>query len=355
MGRIAWAVALVISVSIAAAAPAAADGPLTVGSITAAPGEKKTGVIEVPAGSDAGTSIPITVVNGAQPGPVLALFAGTHGYEYTSIMALPKVAAQLDPAKMKGAVILVHMVSPVTFYGRLVYRGPDGKNQNRVYPGDKAGTISDRIAERLTVEVIDKATHVVDMHCGDGNESLRPYSYWAIIGDPKLDEATRQMNIAFGLPYIVVTRDRTKDPAKSLYTDNTALMRGKPAMTAESGGMGLTDEQSVAAQVKGALSVAAHLGIQAGPSARTGKPVWIDKSEIVTAPATGVFVAAVAKAKPVAAGAVLGRIYDPYGALLAEVKAPFAGEVLYVIGTPPMSKGEPVAYIGEVSATEPKP
>lgn len=350
MRRFVWAAALFV-----AATTARAEGSLTVGNVTAAPGEKKSGVIAVAAGADAGTSIPITLVNGAKPGPVLALFAGTHGYEYTSIVALPRVLAKLEPGKMKGAVILVHMVSPVTFYGRMIYRGPDGKNQNRMYPGDAKGTISDRIAERLTAEVIDKSTHLVDMHCGDGNESLRPYSYWPIVGNPALDNATKEMALAFGLPYIVLNRDRPKDPAKSVYTDSTALARGKPAITVESGGMGLTDEASVAAQAAGALSVVAQLGIMDGPSARVARPVWIDKAEIVTSPATGVFIAAVEKAKPVEAGAVLGRVYDPYGALLAEVKAPFAGEVLYVIGTPPTTKGEPLAFIGQIAASEPKP
>jgi hypothetical protein len=45
----------------------------TVGSATAARGQKATGTIEVPAGVDAALSIPVAVVHGAKPGPVLAL------------------------------------------------------------------------------------------------------------------------------------------------------------------------------------------------------------------------------------------------------------------------------------------
>ena len=44
---------------------------------------------------------------------------------------------------------------------------------------------------------------------------------------------------------------------------------------------------------------------------------------------------------------LIGRITDFHGTLLQEVKAPFAGEVLYVLGTPPISKGEPLAFIGQ--------
>src|ERR1700704_866679 len=118
------------------ASPAFAQAPLTVGPITAKPGEKISGWLDVPAGVDAGTKIPVSVVNGAKPGPVLALVAGTHGYEYTSILALQRVLKRLDPTTMSGAVILVHMACPPTFYERRIYYGPDGKNLNRMYPGD---------------------------------------------------------------------------------------------------------------------------------------------------------------------------------------------------------------------------
>src|SRR5512132_4074263 len=70
----------------------------TVGTATAARGQKATGTIEVPAGSDAALSIPVAVFHGAKPGPVLALVAGSHGTEYTSIIALEKLITTLNPA-----------------------------------------------------------------------------------------------------------------------------------------------------------------------------------------------------------------------------------------------------------------
>ena len=167
---------LVLSAASAASAAPAADA-LRVGEIAAQPGQQASGYIVVPDGADPGTRIPVSVFNGATPGPVLALIAGTHGSEYTSIVALQRVRARLDPARLKGAVILVHMANPTTFYGRRIYFSPDGKNLNRVYPGQADGTLSQRIAHAITTQVIAPATHVVDMHCGDGNESLRPYSY----------------------------------------------------------------------------------------------------------------------------------------------------------------------------------
>jgi hypothetical protein len=320
---------------------------LTVGSATASPGQKSSGWIDVPKGVDDGTRIPVSVINGAKPGNILALIAGTHGYEYTSIIALERLLPKLDPARMNGAVIIVHIANPPTFYGRRIYYGPDGKNLNRMYPGDPNGTISERIAYAITSEVIDKATHLADLHCGDGNESLRPYSYWMPIGDEKVDNTAREMVLAFGLDHIVIDRTRPKDPKKSVYTSTTAMVRGKPAITAESGGMGLTDEASVGAQEAGALSLIAYLGIMNAPSVRVTNPVWYEHTEVLRAPVGGVWRPVVDKRDSVAKDALIGRILDPFGNVLREVRAPFAGEMLYVVGTPPVSEGEPLGFVAE--------
>ena len=208
------------------------SAPLIVGSVTAAPGQLASGWIDVPDGVDSGTRVPVTVANGAAAGPALALVAGTHGSEYTSILALQRLRRQLEPARMRGAAILVHMASPPAFYGRRIYHGPDGKNLNRVYPGRADGTVSERIAHALTREVIDRCTHLVDMHCGDGNESLRPYSYWIVTGASTLDAESRDLALAYGLDHILVDRGRPRDAAASVYMANTAITRGKPAITA---------------------------------------------------------------------------------------------------------------------------
>ncbi len=92
--------------------------------------------ISVPAGVDAATEIPITTVHGGRPGPVLALVAGNHGYEYPPILALQRVRSQIAADQMAGTVIMVHVANMPSFLGRTVYFSPvDGKNLNRAYPG----------------------------------------------------------------------------------------------------------------------------------------------------------------------------------------------------------------------------
>ena len=77
----------------------------TVGTASAARGQKVTGTIEVPAGVDAALSIPVAVVHGAKPGPVLAIDAGSHGTEYTSIIALEKLIGMFYPLVKRGTYV----------------------------------------------------------------------------------------------------------------------------------------------------------------------------------------------------------------------------------------------------------
>jgi predicted deacylase len=327
---------------------AAAQQGFTVGTVTAPPGTTAAGALAIaPLAGDSGTTIPFTVINGATRGPVLALIAGTHGMEYVPIVALQRMRDRIDPKTLKGTIVMVHVANMPSFLGRTIYYSPaDGKNLNRVYPGKVNGTISERIADTITREVIARATHVVDLHCGDGNESLRPYSYWITTGDPKVAQAGREMALAFGLDHIVVDKERPIDPAASLYTSNTAITRGKPALTTETGGVAVVDDASIALVEQGVAGLLRHLGMRTDGPAPVSTPVLFTRNEVLRAGSTGIFYAEVEKGREVKKGARLGRITDFHGKTIEEVLAPFDGHVLYVVTTPPIGKGEPVAMIG---------
>src|SRR5687767_14422115 len=142
------------------------------GPLRASVGQAVSGYLEVPALNDGGARIPVSLIRGSDDGPVLALIAGTHGYEYPGITALQRLRQSIDPSALRGSLILVHIANPPSFYGRTIYVSPaDGKNLNRVFPGRPDGTLSERIAHTITTEVIAKADFLVDLHAGDGNRS----------------------------------------------------------------------------------------------------------------------------------------------------------------------------------------
>src|SRR6266850_6093771 len=118
--------------AVLALAPVARAQSFTVGTARAERGHAATGTIEVPAGADAATSIPVVVVHGARPGPVLAVVSGAHGTEYASIIALEKFIAVLNPAEISGTVIIVPLVNIASFERKVPHVNPvDDKSMNR--------------------------------------------------------------------------------------------------------------------------------------------------------------------------------------------------------------------------------
>src|SRR5574342_1269414 len=143
---------LVVSLAIAAS--------IRIGGISAEPGSVVSRMVSIPGG---GETIPVTVLHGTEPGPVVALIAGNHGYEYAPILALQRLLGRVSPTELRGTLVLVHVAAMPSFLARTVYRSPvDGQNLNRVYPGKADGTSSERIAYFITKEVIEKASYVID-------------------------------------------------------------------------------------------------------------------------------------------------------------------------------------------------
>ena len=63
---------MVLAALAAPAGPARAQAPFTVAGVVAQPGTIVSGEVQVPArGTDPGTVIPFSILNGSKPGPVL--------------------------------------------------------------------------------------------------------------------------------------------------------------------------------------------------------------------------------------------------------------------------------------------
>jgi uncharacterized protein len=321
-----------------------------VGTAMAARGQKVTGVIQVPAGTDAGTNIPVAVIHGRTPGPVLALVAGAHGTEYASIVALEKLISHLDPTQLSGTVIIVPLVNLASFEQKVAHINPiDGKNMNRMYPGRMDGTQTDRASYLITKQVVEPCDHLIDLHGGDLDESLRPYSYWTVSGNVKQDGLSKDMALAFGLDHIIVSVDRPKDPNASRYLENTATTRGKPSLTVEAGHAGTVETDDVNALVGGCLSVMRYLKMLPGQPTKVENPVWIGQLHAVTSDQTGMFYPLVKRGTYVEKGMKIGYVTDYVGRLLLEARAPEAGVMLYIRAVPSLVKGDTIASIGAVT------
>jgi predicted deacylase len=343
---------LIASALLCAPALAAAQDAhpsFTVGTATATRGQKALGVLKVPAGSDAGYDIPVAVFHGAKPGPVLAVVAGSHGSEYASIMAVERLIGTIDPHGLSGTLVLIPIVNIPSFEKIVPHVNPtDNKSMNGRYPGDANGTQTDRASLVITREVVEQCDHLIDLHGGDLDENLRPYSYWTVTGNKTQDDFSHAMVLAFGLDHIIISADRPKDPKASRYLENTASTRGKPSFTAEAGRSGPVEPADVAMLVKGVENVMHHLQMLPGPVTPVAHPIWIEKVVTLTADQGGIFRPTVNRDAHVAAGAKIGIVTDYYDHQIQEVVAPQAGVVLFIRALPSLKKGDTMANVGIV-------
>jgi hypothetical protein len=332
---------------------AAVAQTFTVGTAAAPRGQTARGAIEVPAGVDAALAIPVAVVNGARQGPVLAIVAGSHGTEYASIIAVERLIQQLDAKTISGTVILVPLVNIPSFEQKIAHVNPvDGKSMNRFYPGKADGSQTDRASLAITRQVVDQSDHLIDLHGGDLDESLRPYAYWTKTGNDRQDAISREMLLAFGLDTIIISADRPKDPAASRYLENTASTRGKPSFAAEAGYAGTVETDDVNALVNGCLGVMRYLKMTESGPRSIENPVWIERVASITSEVNGIFYPLVKRGTYVEKGQRIGYVTDYLGSTILEARAPESGVVLLIRAVPSMTKGETIANIGVPAASK---
>src|SRR5439155_8323203 len=335
-----------------AAASAADPHPtFTVGAATAQRGQKVYGALKVPAGSDAGYDIPVVVIHGARPGPVLAVASGAHGSEYASIIAVEMLIDAVKPDDVAGTLILLPIINVPSFERMTPHVNPtDNKSMNRFYPGDPKGTQTDRASYLITKEVVDQCDHLIDLHGGDLDENLRPYSYWTMTGNQKQDDSSRAMVLAFGLDHIIISADRPKDPKASRYLENTATTRGKPSFTAEAGRSGPVEIGDAARLSAGVPNVMAHRKMGGSIASPVHNPVSLEQILALYAARYGMFHPTVDRDAHVAKGARVAIVTDYLNRSLQDVTAPEAGIIMFIRAVPSLKKGDTLASIGVVKA-----
>ena len=328
---------------------------LTVGSATASPGMMARGFLDIPAGVDSGTRIAVAVARGIRPGPVVSFISGSHGTEYTSIVAMQDLIAKLDPTKMSGSVIVIPLVNVASFRGMVPHLNPvDHKSMNGQYPGDPLGTQTQRVLAALVQQVIEPADVVVDLHGGDLDEDLRPYSYWFRGGKPAQDSAGLKLVMAFGLDHVIVSDVDPSSPTAGRSASGAALVRGKTVVVAEAGRSGVVTAADRKALLDGSLNVLGALKMITRPATPVVHPTWLAGAGArVAADSAGFFYPTVARDTKVKAGQKLGYMTDDLGARTKDITSPIDGLVTFIRGVPSAWVGATLVNVAPILPSPP--
>ncbi|RDI60075.1 succinylglutamate desuccinylase/aspartoacylase family protein [Microvirga subterranea] len=279
--------------------------------------------------------IPFGIIEGAEPGPCLLVTAGVHGSEYCSIEAATRLL-QTEPEQIKGTLLVLPILNVQGFRKRSIYVMPeDGKNLNRMFPGREEGSVSERLAHWLVTKVYPQVDAYLDLHGGDLDESLAPFTLY-----PKDCAKSRELARIFGLPIAVAAGGEG-------YTINAAYKVGVPSLLPEVSGNGLWGEDTVGQMMAGIERVMCHLGMVAGPvqPAPQLSPEFVTMW-VPTAPVDGMWYPAKDLTEVVCVGDELGEIRDVFGTVLASVRSEKEGFVLYRLTSLAVNKGEALLGVG---------
>jgi uncharacterized protein len=287
----------------------------------------------------AGLSVPVVEVTGSHDGPLLTVIAGVHGCEYASMAGVRRWLRELETTDISGRVRAVPVLNVSAFAARTPFVVPeDGKNLNRCFPGDPAGTLAERLAYDAFTQVITGSDAYIDAHCGDMVEALQPFALYE--AGPAEDRA-RDLASAYRLPY-VIRQVAGPDRAVSGTSSGAAAAAGIPAITAEAGECGLVQEHAVAMHVAGLNGVLELLGMaDAAPGAAGGpQQTQHEQTELsrflwLRCRDAGWWEPAVRAGQAVKAGQVIGTVSTLDGSrLMEEIVAPADGVVIFMTSSP---------------------
>ena len=290
--------------------------------------------------------LPVTVVAGAEDGPLLLLIAGEHGNEYENLVALQETLQGLDPLALKGRVVGVHCCSVDSYLHCTRVAEADGQNLARCYPGNSDGTLTERVAYTLQNDFLgqaglNKPTCMVALHTyGPGMMGATLSGYNICPDAPELTQAQRQASLATRLPLIWghefdgghAAAAAMGDDASGRTALYAALLAEVPAIYWETTwGMGGEEEYKSAL-----IRLMVYLDMLEVETEALESRLQIESrghgsgnlASHNQTPVAGLWRPLVKLWDPVAEGDLLGTVNDLYGNALAEIRAQLDGVLI---------------------------
>ncbi len=298
--------------------------------------------------------IPIVVLRNGE-GPTALFVSGNHGDEYEGQVALCNLAKSLDPAAIKGRVIILPMANyPAAMAGKRTSPVDEG-NLNRTFPGNPDGTVTQQIAFFIEHVLIPMADVVCDLHSGGSSLMYVPCALIKRTPDAKRHAQQVALLTAFGSPLAYMSGG-----GNGTGTDSTLMggveRAGKLAVGTELGGSGQVSPAALRIVERGLRNVLVHMGILAKKMRIKSEPTrFLDvggPDYFVYAPDSGVFEPVVELGDEVKKGQLAGRIHFPETPWAPAVEFRFAREGFVLCKRVPgrTSRGDCLFHLGTDAA-----
>lgn len=316
------------------------------GGETIGAGERRT--VDLPIGvmsNHTPVTLPVHVIHGRRPGPVLFVSAAIHGDEIIGVEIIRRLLRSGPVKRVKGTLLAIPIVNAYGFVSHSRYF-PDRRDLNRSFPGSSKGSLAAQVANIFMTEIVARSDYGIDLHSAAVHRVNLPQI--------RISEPTgklRELATAFGAPVILASRVREGSLRMA------AADAGVGVMIFE-GGEGLRfDEFAARTGTTGVLRVMRALDMISSGSleARHIQPAFTTASHWLRANASGLLRSYRKIGDKVAIGEVIGAISDPFGEHETDIVNVTDGILIGRTNLPVVNQGDALFHVADVrrpSATE---
>lgn len=282
-------------------------------------------------------ALPVAVVHGVEAGPRLWLSAAIHGDELNGVEIVRQVLERVQPERLRGTLLAVPIVNVFGFIEQSRYL-PDRRDLNRSFPGSPDGSLAARLANLFMREIVNRATHGIDLHTASDNRTN-----WPQIRANLLDGETHRCAQAFGTPVTIHATMRDGSLRQA------AAKQGIPVLLYEGGEALRFDPEAIRVGVEGVLRVMAELEMHPAEGVAIAPPPWeVFQTKWVRAARSGILRLEVELGDRVEKRQTLGVIADAFGKTSAVVRAPMNGVAIGHTQNPLVNQGDAILHLAAV-------
>ncbi|MGH1454025.1 MAG: succinylglutamate desuccinylase/aspartoacylase family protein [Paracoccaceae bacterium] len=310
--------------------------PFRIGGQDVAAGTRATVELPVAVFSDhTPVRMPVHVIHGKRPGPVMFVSAAVHGDEVIGVEIVRRLLRSAPMSRVHGTLLAVPIVNNFGLLNLSRYL-PDRRDLNRCFPGSPEGSMAARLAHIFLDQVVKRADFGIDLHSAAIHRTNLPQ----IRLTPGNDHL-RQLGEAFGAPVIMTSRLRDGSLRAA------AEEAGVDVLLYEAGEGLRFDEMAARTGLAGILRVMQAKGMigARGVPRLKAKPVFCARSGWLRAPAGGLFRAFKATGELVEQDDVLGVVSDPMGEQETAILAEDTGIIIGRSNMPVVNEGDALFHV----------
>lgn len=293
--------------------------------------------------TETGLAVPVCVLHGHKPGPVMWVNAAIHGDEINGVEIIRRLIKRIVPSELRGTLVAVPIVNVFGFINQDRYL-PDRRDLNRSFPGSPRGSLAAQIAHLFLTKIVSVCEVGIDLHTASNHRNNLP-QIRSDFNDPR----TRELADAFAPPIII----------KSNLADGSlreaASLMGKRVMLYEGGEPSRFNQHAIVMGEKGVLRVMQKLDMWDAPRSvmEVGAPsLYSESSSWVRASRSGILRSFVDVGDIVFEDEDICAISDVFDRNREVIKAPHTGVVVGQTKLPLLNEGDAIAHIARAEIPE---